>query len=322
MARQLTFLERERLSQMHDAGATQAEIAADLRRSPATISRELRRNSQRGEYSAVAAQGLACERRRCRPLVRKLDRPEVTTFVRSRLTKCWSPDQIASRAKRDFPRDRRRWLSAQTIYAWIRRLPTDERRHFSAFLRRGGTRRSPADRRGRLPQQASIEGRPQVVNQRRRYGDWEGDTVVGAQRSGAIITLVERKSGYLLTAKSCDRKARRVARKIADRLAGLPPKLRRTATFDNGKEFAAHERLTKRLGVQVYFARPYCSWERGTNENTNGLLRQFVPKGTDLRDVSWQELQYYTRLINDRPRKRLGYRTPAEVFQPRVAIES
>lgn len=322
MARQLTLLERERISQMYDAGATRAEIAEELGRDPSTIGRELKRNSRRGEYSAVEAQGLALERRRGRPLVRKMDRPEVATFVRFRLGKCWSPDQIACRAKADFPQDRRRWISPQTIYTWIGCLPDDERRHFSECLRRGGTRRSPEDRRGRIPRQVSIEGRPQVVNQRRRYGDWEGDTVVGAQRSGAIITLVERKSGYLLTSKTCDRKARRVARKIKDRLGSLPPSLRRSATLDNGKEFADHEYLADRLDLKVYFAHPYCSWERGTNEHTNGLLRQFLPKGTDFRSVSWQELEQYTNLLNDRPRKRLGYRTPAEVFEQRVAIES
>lgn len=322
MARKLTFSERERISQMYDADATQAEIAEDLKRDPSTISRELKRNSRRGEYSAVEAQGLATERRRDRPLVRKMDRPETAAFVRARLAKCWSPDQIACRAKADFPQDRSRWISPQTIYTWIGSLPADERRRFSAYLRRGGTRCSGEDRRGRIPRQVSIEGRPQVVNQRRRYGDWEGDTVVGAQRSGAIVTLVERKSGYLLTAKTCDRKARRVAGKIKARLGALPPSLRRSATFDNGKEFADHEYLAERLGTKVYFAHPYCSWERGTNEHTNGLLRQFLPKGTDFRSVSWQELEHYTHLLNDRPRKRLGYRTPAEVFNQRVAIES
>ena len=113
-----------------------------------------------------------------------------------------------------------------------------------------------------------------------------------------------------------------MARKIGSRLAELPAQLRRTATFDNGKEFAEHGYLTNRLGLAVYFAKPYCSWQRGTNENTNGLLRQFIPKGTDFRDISWQALEHYTNLINDRPRKRLDYRTPTEVFEPLVAIES
>jgi IS30 family transposase len=250
-----------------------------------------------------------------------MDRPEVAEYVLSGLVRCWSPDQIAGRAKRDFPRDRRRWISHQTIYAWIDALPAEDRRHFSGFLRRAG-RRGGQDRRGRLCHQASLEGRPKVVDQRRRYGDWEGDTLVGARHSGAVLTLVERKSGYLLTAKSCDRTARRVARKIESRLQPLPPSLRRTVTFDNGKEFAEHDNLAGRLGLDVYFAQPYCAWQRGTNEHTNGLLRQYLPKGTDLRGVSWQELESYTRQLNDRPRQRLGYRTPAEVFEPLVAIET
>jgi transposase, IS30 family len=322
MACHLTFLERERISQMHDAGASNEEIAADLGRAPSTVGRELKRNSVAGEYLAVTAQGLAQQRRRERPLVRKMDRPDVSNFVRSRLVRCWSPDQIAGRSKSDFADDRRRQISHQTIYTWIESHPPEDRRHFASFLRRAGSRSPREDRRGRIPNQVSIEGRPKVVDQRRRYGDWEGDTVVGAKQSGAVVTLVERKSGYLLTAKSCDRKARRVARKIESRLERLPEPLRRTVTFDNGKEFADHDHIAQRLDLDVYFAKPYCSWQRGTNEHTNGLLRQFLPKGTDLKNVSWQELNHYTNLINDRPRKRLGYRTPAEVFEPLVAIEN
>ena len=322
MACQLTFLERERISQMHHAGASQSEIAEELGRASSTISRELKRNSLTGIYFAVTAQELAQRRRQQRALVRKMDDPKTNYYVRSRLVRCWSPDQIAGRSKSDFVGDRRRQISHQTIYTWIKSQPPADRRHFTSFLRRAGCRRPRDDGRGRIPNQVLIEGRPKVVSQRGRYGDWEGDTVVGAGHSGAVVTLVERKSGYLLTAKSCDRKARRVAGKIASRLAELPAELRRTATFDNGKEFAEHAYLAKRLEMKIYFAQPYCSWQRGTNENTNGLLRQFIPKGTDFRDISWQELEHYTNLINDRPRKRLGYRTPVEVFEPLVAIES
>lgn len=318
MAAHLTLDERERLSQMHHAGASNAEIAQALGRDPTTIGRELRRNAHDfgEEYSPLAAQHRAHRRRATRPLERKLDRRELLDEVRSGLTRRWSPDQIAGRLRREHPHDSRRQVSHETIYSWIRALPSEERRRFRSFLRRSGKRRSRDDRRGRLTGTIGIEGRPQVVDRRRRYGDWEGDTVVGAGHSGAIVTLVERKSGYLLTAKSRDRQARRVAEKIIARLGALPAELRRSATFDNGKEFAAHERITARLAMPVYFAKPYCSWQRGTNENTNGLLRQFIPKGTDFRQVSWQEVARYTCQLNDRPRKRLGYRTPAEVFDP------
>jgi IS30 family transposase len=307
---------------MHYAHATNAEIAEEVGRHRATIGRELARNSVAGEYRAVAAHEQSRQWRRCRRLVRKIDRHDVDAFVRSHLVRYWSPDQIAGRSKRDFCDDRCRQVPHQTIYAWIHAQPTADREHFTGFLRFAGRRRPGDDRRGRTPNQVSIEGRPQVVDARRRYGDWEEDTTVGARCSGAVVTLVERKSSYLLAAKSCDCKARRVAGKIQSRLGRLSARLRRTATFDNGKEFAEHQRLSERLGSNVYFAQPYRSWQRGTNEHTNGLLRQFLPKGTDLRSVSWQELQHYAQRINDRPRKRLGYRTAAEVFEPLVAIES
>ena len=322
MASQLTLEERERISQLVAAGESQAEIARELGRAPSTICRELRRNSAAGDYLACTAHHLAQQRRRDRPLVRKLDRAEVVQFVRRNLLRCWSPDQIAGRTKREFPNQSQFHVSHQTIYTWIGALPDDERSRFRACLRRAGRRRPSDDRRGKLVGQVSIQGRPQVVDQRRRYGDWEGDTIVGARQSGAIVTLVERKSGYLLTAKSCDRQAWRVAEKIRARLGTLPSPQRRTLTFDNGKEFAQHQSLAERLAIKVYFADPYCSWQRGTHENTNGLLRQFIPKRTDFSNISWQALEEYTHLINDRPRKRLGYRTPAEVFEPLIASET
>lgn len=323
MARHFTLDERERLSQMHHAGATNAEIAAALGRHRCSIGRELQRNAHAfdEEYSPSAAQQRASQRRATRPLVRKMDRTEIADTVRVGLARWWSPDQIAGRMKQDHPDDPRQRVSPQTIYSWIDAQPPEDRRRFRSFLRRGG-KRPGRQRRGQLVGAVGIEGRPKVVDARRRYGDWEGDTVVGARQSGAIVTLVERKCGYLLTARSCDRLARRVSQKIAQRLQPLPASLRRTTTFDNGKEFADHQWLADRLGLKVYFAKPYCSWQRGTNEHTNGLLRQFIPKGTDFRQLSWQELARYTHLLNDRPRKRLGYRTPSEVFDQQVAIES
>lgn len=318
MAGHLTLDERQRLSELHHTGASNAEIARAMKRHASTISRELRRNAGAfdEEYSPLAAEYRAHQRRAARPIERKMDRPELAEEVRRGLARRWSPDQIAGRFKRSHPDDRRRQVSPQTIYAWIAAQPPEDRQRFRSFLRRGGKRRPRDDRRGQLPAVVSIEGRPKAANERRRYGDWEGDTVVGAGRSGVIVTLVERKSGYLLTAKSCDRQARRVAQKIVTRLGAWPSTLRRSATFDNGKEFAAHQRVSSHLGMPVYFAQPYCSWQRGTNENTNGLLRQFIPKGVDFRQVSWQELARYTQQLNDRPRKRLDYRTPAEVLHP------
>jgi transposase, IS30 family len=312
MACQLTLEERERISQMRFARVSNAEIARQLDRHPTTIGRELARNSGPGQYSAVTAQRLADARRKQRPLQRKLDRPEVNAYVRQGLARRWSPDQIAGRSKADFA-DRSQRVSPQLIYSWIEQQGA-EREHWRQLLRRGGRRRPKTDARGRIPGQVCIEGRPAIVDRRERFGDWEGDTMIGGRHSGALVTMVERKSGYLLAAKAKDRQSRRVCRKIDERLVAFPDALRRTMTFDNGKEFSQHQWLAERTGLAIYFAHPYRSWERGTIENTNGLLRQFFPKGTDFRSVSWQSLDEAEQSLNDRPRKRLGYRTPREVL--------
>lgn len=322
MASQLTREEREVVAQMHFAGANQTAIAKRLGRHRTTIGRELRRNGDGATYSAVAAQAAAERRRRERPRVRKMDRPQTNTFIRQGLAGRWSPDQIAGRLKRECGGDRRRCVSHQTIYRWIDSREDQERGHWRGCLR-FGRRRPGREKRGQLPRTASIQGRPAVVDRRRRFGDWEGDTLVGGGRLGGLVTLVERKSGYLLAGKVPHLRARLVRHEVESLLVAAPPELRRTLTLDNGKEFAEHERLSEHLGLDVYFADPYCAWQRGTNENTNGLLRQFFPKGTIFRGLHRQHLDEAQHLLNHRPRKRLGYRTPHEVLASRLtrAIE-
>ncbi len=244
-----------------------------------------------------------------------MDRPEVNEFFRQGLVQKWSPDQIAGRSKRLFATDRGRQISAPTIYAWIRSQPWPMPTFWRSLLRRKGRHRSRYSRRGQLGAQRWIEGRPKIVDQRTRFGDWEGDTMGGNPHRGALVTLVERKSGFVRAAQSPDRRAQPVRRALERMLQPLPTALRRTITFDNGKEFAEHERLAQRLSVQVYFAHPYCAWQRGTNENTNGLLRQYFPRGTDFGSVSCVTVQRAVHSLNDRPRKRLGYRTPREVLK-------
>jgi transposase, IS30 family len=170
----------------------------------------------------------------------------------------------------------------------------------------------------------SIEGRPVIVDRRGRYGDWEGDTIVGANRRGGAVTLVERKSGYLLLGKVLNLQAATVRQVAAQRYRSMPPALRKTLTLDNGKEFAEHEQLAVEAELKVFFAKPYCAWQRGTNENTNGLIRQFFPKGTDLAHIPEHRFAKVQELLNNRPRKRLAYRTPNEVLASRlqVAIET
>jgi IS30 family transposase len=319
MAGHLTLEEREVIAQMHRAGKTQTQIADRLGCHKTTICRELRRNRSRNGYWVVAAQRKAERRRRERPWVAKMQRPEVRRYVGERLRKRWSPDQIAGRSRSDFPHDRRRQISAPTIYAWI---DAEEARgeHWKRYLRRLGHKRPEWEKHGRLPASVSIEGRPAVVDRRRRFGDWEGDTIVGAHRRGGAVTLVERKSGYLLLGKVPNLQAATVRQAAARRYATTPAALRKTLTLDNGKEFAEHEELELEAALRIYFAKPYCAWQRGTNENTNGLVRQFFPKGTDLAKIPEHRFTKVQQLLNDRPRKRLGYRTPNEVLASRLNL--
>jgi IS30 family transposase len=310
MACHVTFEERRLLAGLQKKGKSPTEIAELMGRHRSTIYRELGRNSGQRGYRPQQAQRLADERRLASRRPRKMDDPDVQRYVQERMEKLWSPEQIAGRVERDFPRAPQRWLSRQTIYDWI----ADRRPEWQRLLRRQGR---PPEKRGKLVDCVRIADRPDVINRRRRYGDWEGDTIVGQRRRSALLTMVERKSGYARIGRVDGMNSDLTMRAAKRRLADLPPSLRRSMTFDNGKEFAKHPRLTWGLGLKVYFADPYASWQRGANENMNGLLRQFFPKGTDFTRISHQEVARVERLLNERPRKRLGYRTPAEILQPR-----
>ncbi len=304
---------------MVHARCSQAEIARRLKRHPATISRELRRNRNPNGYWAASAQVKADARRSHRPWTCKMERPEVASYVRQRLRQRWSPDEIAGRSRDDFPRDPRRHVSRQTIYAWIHAHPAAAywRRYLCAWAACGGAGKTAADCRPAF----SIEGRPAVVDRRARYGDWEGDTVVGRGHRSGAVTLVDRKSGYLLLGKVHDRQAATVREAMTELFQPLPTRLRKTLTLDNGKEFAEHEQLAATTSLRVYFAKPYCAWQRGTNENTNGLVRQFFPKGSDMVHVPAKQFEKVQHLLNNRPRKRLGYRTPLEILSSRLRCD-
>jgi IS30 family transposase len=321
MAHHLTLEEREVISQMRHAGQQQAQIARQLGRSPSTISRELSRNGSCHRYRAVAAQRMADERRGPRP--QKLQQPEVRRYVVQRLRKRWTPDEIAGRSERDCPRQRHRQLSRQTIYTWIHQQDSAGA-CWGRYLPSAAWKRRDAENRGRIAGCVSIAGRPAVVDHRGRFGDWEGDTLVGAGRHGGAVSLVERKSGYLLRGRAANLQATTVRKVAATLYRQTPPALRKTLTLDNGKEFAEHEQLAAEATLKIYFADPYCAWQRGTNENTNGLIRQFFPKGTDLARIPDHRFTTVQELLNDRPRRRLGYRTPREVLASRrlVAIQT
>jgi IS30 family transposase len=312
---QLSMEERVLLSQLHSGGHTDAEIGKRLKRSRSTVWRERQRNAQaNGSYEPVAAHRKAAQRRRERPLIRKLQRAALNNAVRERLTQEWSPEQISGRLKQDYPNDPTWHVAPQTIYTWLHR--DENRDHWRTFLRRG-TNRPKSREAGRIPRRVEIDGRPAIINQRERLGDFEGDTIVsGGRNKTCLVTLVDRKSGWLSAGRIKDRTASRTRQKIVDLLALLPVDKRHSATFDNGKEFTEHEALARSLGISVYFAHPYASWERGTNEHTNGLLRQYYPKGTDFALVSHQDLAEKVNRLNNRPRKRHNYQTPSEIFFP------
>ena len=311
MAAHLTPAERDLLYRLKKQGRSNAEVARVMERHPSTIGRELNRNEGGRGYRPKQAQRMADRRRLSSRRPAKLEDGPTREYVVSRLRRRWSPDQIAGRMRHDFPRQPRRWLSPQTIYNWI----NSEAPEWKAWLRRGGR---PPEKRGRLAGCVRIDGRPDVINRRGRYGDWEGDTVVGEGRRSALVTLVERKSGYMRVGRADDMRATTTAEVTRRRMKDLPASLRRSVTFDNGKEFAEHRRITEALGLEVYFAAPYRSWQRGANENANGLIRQFFPKGTDFSEVSHQAVARVERLVNERPRKRLDYRTPIELLRHRL----
>jgi IS30 family transposase len=319
----LTFGERDRIAQLRFQGYNQEEIAHAIGRCPTTISRELRRNCSCGAYHAAAAQRVAERRRAERPLLRKMDRPEINERVRAGLAQEWSPEQIVGRAKRQpQPSDQSAVavsspsvsapsVSSQTIYTWI---DNDEHReHWKGFLRRRGKRpyrRKPAEK----SDAARIKNRPEVIEERLRFGDFEGDTVLGPPGTGGLATLVDRKSRLTIIAKIQSKDADHVHEKIKQRMKALDEDRRRSITFDNGTEFARCGRLEKHLGIKLYFADPGCPYQRGTNENTNGLIRQYFPKGTDFRDVTHDAARAVEQRLNNRPRQCLGFRTPHEVF--------
>jgi IS30 family transposase len=293
-------------------GADQKEVARAVGRSPSTISRELRRNRAGDGYYAAQAQRASERRRRERPIARKMDDAQINHAVRAGLAQDWAPEQIAGRMKRQHPDDPGRRVSPQTIYSWIEN--DENREHWEFHLRRRGKRPRRRKNAATTGDAARIANRPEVIEERLRLGDFEGDTVLGPPGTGGLATLVDRQSRFSIVVKVQSKNADHVHEKLKQRLKELDGERRHSITFDNGTEFARCHRLEKHLGMTLYFADPGCPYQRGTNENTNGLIRQYFPKGTDFRDVSHVEVRHVEKLLNSRPRECLGFRTPAEVF--------
>ena len=307
----LTQEERYQIHSLKRQGISQARIAAELGRSPSTLSRELARNASAHGYKPAQAQCSADVRQSQRRNARQFSTTEwqlVEIYLRLHL----SPQQVSDR----LALEGRLVISTESIYQYAyanKALGGD----LVTYLRCQKVRRkryaSGHERRGVLKNRIGIEHRPAVVDLKNRIGDWEGDTVIGKGHKGALVTLVERKSRYTLAHPLTSKHSDGVTQAIIE-LLRPHRKVCKTLTFDSGKEFAEHEFIADCLGAKVYFAHPYCSWERGLNENTNGLLRQFFPKKSSLLKVTKAQVDEAVYRLNHRPRKCLGYRTPHEVF--------
>jgi IS30 family transposase len=317
--RRLCLHEREEIACRRAAGQGVREIAAALGRDPSTISRELQRGAVRRKtgYRATVAQALADQRAR-RPKTRILEiNDELREHVQNRLQEKDSPEQISRRLLIDYPSDRTMRISHETIYRCLYVQGRGGlRRELVKCLRTGRALRKArrtTERRGRLAGMVSIASRPPEVLDRGVPGHWEGDLITGAENKSAIGTLVERCTGYLLLLHLPDKHgADAVQEAMIDAMSRLPLTLRRTLTWDQGQEMANHIAIAEATELSIYFCDPHSPWQRATNENTNGLLRQYFPKGTDLSGYHHDYLDYVARQLNNRPRKRLDWRTPAE----------
>ena len=321
----LTLAEREEISRGIAVGRSLRSIAGCLGRSPSTVSREIKRNVGSARYRAAGADKRAWAVAR-RPKACKLARhPRLCRAVARKLERNWSPEQIAGWLKRSYPDDPAWHVSHETIY---RSLFVQARgvlkRGLLAHLRsRRSIRRSryastKGSGRGQIPDIVSIRDRPASVEDRAVPGHWEGDLLSGSANS-YIVTLVERQTRYLMLAKVANKDTRSVVKALIRQARKLPNELRKSLTWDRGKELADHKRFTVATDISVYFCDPHSPWQRGSNENTNRLLRQYFPKGIDLSGYSQAQLNKIARELNERPRKTLDFETPAERFNACVA---
>lgn len=316
----LTPMERTKIEYLSRQGWNCAAIAKEIGRDRTTVSRELRRNRVADAYSADAAQRCYEQRRKaCRPKARLSHEPLREHVEFQIAVEGLSPELVAGCLPLAFPNDPRMRLCHETLYQSIytNRYYLDYLYEFLPQARpkrrrrgQGKTRRGPA-----IPNRVSISHRPAAADQRTEFGHWEGDLIVGKNQDAFILTLVERASRILHTAKLRTKRAAEVCSAVVEALLDRPASWLKTITFDNGTEFSQHLLISTELPARVYFADPYAAYQRGSNEQINGLIRRYLPKGTPFSTLSEQQLQHITNKINNRPRKCLGYRTPNEVFQ-------
>ena len=332
--RRLTSREREEISWGLAAGIPQVEIARRIHRHPATISREVRRNvsrHRRGEYRAFSAGRKATARASSRRLgkSRLAQEERLQAYVIAGLSQEWSPREIQERLKKEYPLDMTMRISHEAVYRYIYVLPRGTLRKtlIKALrqehkYRRKKNHSKTQGNKGKIADMLSIDERPQEVADRSVPGHWEGDMIIGLHRKTALGTLVERTTRYTILVPLGRRKDAVSVRKVYARaFHSIPTELKKTLTYDQGKEMLGHKRFTIDTGIQVYFAHPGSPWERGTNENTNGLIRQYFPKGTDFAKVSRYQIKKVERRLNGRPRAVLHYDKPIEVINKLVALK-
>lgn len=310
-------------------GVSNKECGRRLDRSTSTIGRELKRNGWKGGiYVAIHAQGKADKREQKSAYSKQeLKNPEVYEYVTEKLREGWSPDQIAGRLKLDYPKDGHWRITAETIYRWIyqeEQIKTDQ--PWYEYLRRKQKKRKKYHgrkvQRSHIPDRISIHNRPKVIDTRKEFGHWEGDTVEGKAHKAGIHTEVERRSRKILGKKVAEITSK-AAITVQKQLFGkLPKPARKSTTLDNGRETHLHYELRTTLDMSTYHADPYSSWQRGTNEHGNWHIRYYFPKGTDFNAVSEEELQDVIEEINNRPRKILGYLSANEMYQKLLRKES
>ena len=327
--RYLSVAEREEIAVGLAAGESLRSIAARLGRAASTISREVARNSRgRGAYRALAAQGQA-QHRAARPKTAKLaGNEELHGLVQARLKQKWSPEQVSTWLRRQFPDRPEMQVSRETIYQSIYVQGRGAlRRELASCLRTGRALRRPrrkdGERRGKIPGMVMISERPAEAEDRAVPGHWEGDLIAGAASKSAIGTLVERSTRFVMLLHLPDgHGAAQVAAAMTGAMGTLPGQLRRSLTWDQGSEMTNHAQIALATDLQIYFCDPHSPWQRGSNENTNGLLRQYFPKGTDLSVHTREHLEAVAAELNARPRKTLGWKTPAEALDEVLAADA
>lgn len=313
---QLTYEQRCQIYALNNTDLTQQEIADAVGVSQSAISRELRRNKGKRGYRYQQAQNKADKRRVGAAKALKMT-SEMIDLIESKLREDWSPEQISGWLLEEHAE----LISHETIYQHVwndKRSGGDLYTHLRRQGKKYQSRAKKQAGRGCIKNRVSIDERPVIVDDKSRIGDWEIDLVIGKGHSGALVTIVERQTSFTVSTRVNSKSADVVTAATIELLKPFTGAVL-TITADNGKEFAYHEEMTKALGVPVYFADPYCSWQRGLNENTNGLLRQYWPKNTNFKEVTKKEVASVIVKLNNRPRKKLGYKTPAKLMEEHMA---